>query len=232
MDEEQRLAYEKRLLAVTLRDKQVLAATRAYVRARLEHESSGHDWWHIERVARMARRLAREERANGFLCELAALLHDLVDWKVNPDEAQAQQDVRAWLEEQRVSSLISAAVMGIITHMSFKGGGQPPLVILEGQIVQDADRLDAIGAIGIGRAFAYGGTKGRPMHDPDVPPRSQMTVEEYRHQQTPTINHFYEKLLLLKDQMNTATAKRLAEQRHAVLLAFLDEFQAEWDGER
>jgi uncharacterized protein len=211
---------------------QILAAARAHVRERLRHDSSGHDWWHIDRVVRLARRLAREEGADVFLCELAALTHDLVDWKLNPDEARALEDLRAWLAAQGVEAATMAAVLDIITRLSFKGGGQPPMPTLEGQIVQDADRLDAIGAIGIARAFAYGGAKGLPLHDPEARPREQMTAEEYRRQQAATINHFHEKLLLLKDRMNTATARRLAEHRHAVLEAFLAEFQAEWDGER
>ncbi len=211
---------------------EILAAARAHVRERLESDSSGHDWWHIDRVVRLARRLAQEEGADAFLCELAALTHDLIDWKLNPDEAQALTDLRAWLAQQGVDAATLAAVIEIITHMSFKGGGQLPMRTLEGQIVQDADRLDAIGAIGIGRAFAYGGAKGRPMHNPESSPRSQMTEAEYRSQQGATINHFYEKLLLLKDGMNTATARRLAAQRHAVLEAFLDEFLAEWEGDR
>ncbi|HEY7124332.1 MAG TPA: HD domain-containing protein [Ktedonobacterales bacterium] len=215
-----------------MNQEELLAATRAHVRARLEGDSSGHDWWHIERVARMARRLAQEEGADVLLCELAALVHDLVDWKINPDEAEALAELRAWLTGQGADNRIVEAVEEIITTMSFKGGNRPPMRTLEGQIVQDADRLDAIGAIGIARAFAYGGTKGRPMHDPDERPREQMTTAEYRHQQTGTITHFYEKLLLLKDRMNTATARRLAEHRHAVLEAFLAEFQAEWQGER
>jgi uncharacterized protein len=215
-----------------MQQEQILAAARAHVRERLEHDSSGHDWWHIDRVVRLARRLAREEGADGFLCELAALTHDLIDAKLNPDEAQALADLRAWLTGQGVDETTLTAVIDIITHMSFKGGGQPPMRTLEGQIVQDADRLDAIGAIGIGRAFAYGGAKGRPMHNPESQPRGQMTEAEYRSQQGATINHFYEKLLLLKEGMNTATARRLAAHRHAVLEAFLDEFLAEWQGER
>jgi len=211
---------------------QLLADARAHVRERLSSESSGHDWWHIDRVVRLARRLAQEEGADRFLCELAALTHDLADWKINPDEAQALAALRAWLAEHGADDPTIAAVMEIITHMSFKGGSQPPMRTLEGQIVQDADRLDAIGAIGIARAFAYGGAKGRLLHDPADRPRSQMTVEEYRLQQTGTITHFYEKLLLLKDRMNTPTASRLAAHRHAVLEAFLAEFQAEWEGER
>jgi uncharacterized protein len=215
-----------------MNQEELLAVTRAHVYARLEGDSSGHDWWHIERVARMARRLAEEEGADVWLSELAALVHDLVDWKINPDEAAALAELRAWLTGQGADNRIVEAVEEIITTMSFKGGNRPPMRTLEGKIVQDADRLDAIGAIGIARAFAYGGTKGRPMHNPDERPREQMTTTEYRHQQTGTITHFYEKLLLLKDHMNTATARRLAEHRHAVLEAFLAEFQAEWLGER
>ena len=210
---------------------QILAAARAYVRQRLEHDSSGHDWWHVDRVVRLARRLAEEEGADVFLCELAALTHDLVDWKLNPDEAQALADLHAWLAQHGVDAATTAAVLEIITHLSFKGGGQPPMQTLEGQIVQDADRLDAIGAIGIARAFAYGGAKGLLLHDPEARPRGQMTEAEYRSQQAATITHFYEKLLALKDRMNTATARRLAAHRHAVLEEFLAEFQAEWEGE-
>jgi uncharacterized protein len=215
-----------------MEQEQILAAARAHVRQRLAHDSSGHDWWHIDRVVRLARRLAEEEGADVFLCELAALTHDLVDWKLNPDEAQALADLRGWLAEQGVDAATTAAVLEMITHLSFKGGGQPPMPTLEGQIVQDADRLDAIGAIGIARAFAYGGAKGLLLHDPEARPRGQMTAAEYRSQQAATITHFHEKLLLLKDRMNTATARRLAAQRHAVLEAFLEEFQAEWEGER
>ncbi len=210
---------------------QLLAAARAHVRQRLEGDSSGHDWWHIERVVRLARRLAEEEGADVFLCELAALTHDLVDWKLNPDEAQALADLRAWLGQHGADEATIAAVLEIIIHMSFKGGGQPPMRTLEGQIVQDADRLDAIGAIGIARAFAYGGAKGLLLHDPQARPRDQMSVAEYRSQQAATITHFYEKLLRLKDGMNTATARRMAAHRHAVLEEFLAEFLAEWEGE-
>ncbi len=211
---------------------QLLAAARAHVRERLEHDSSGHDWWHIERVVRLARRLAEEEGADVFLCELAALTHDLADWKLNADEAQALSDLRAWLAQHGADEATTAATLEIITQMSFKGGGQPPMRTLEGQIVQDADRLDAIGAIGIARAFAYGGAKGLPLHNPEARPRGQMTAEEYRRQQAATITHFHEKLLRLKDRMNTATARRMAAHRHAVLEDFLAEFQAEWAGKR
>jgi uncharacterized protein len=183
-------------------------------------------------VVRLARRLAEEEGADVFLCELAALTHDLADWKLNPDEARALEEVRDWLAQHEADAPTIARVMEIITHLSFKGGGQPPMHTLEGQIVQDADRLDAIGAIGIARAFAYGGAKGLLLHDPEARPRGQMTAEEYRGQQAATITHFHEKLLLLKDRMHTATARRLAAHRHAVLEAFLAEFEAEWEGAR
>jgi uncharacterized protein len=211
---------------------QVLAEARAHVRERLEGDSSGHDWWHIDRVVRLARRLAEEEGADVFLCELAALTHDLADWKINPDEARALADLRGWLSEHGADEPTVVAVMEIITSMSFKGGGGAPMRTLEGQIVQDADRLDAIGAIGIARAFAYGGAKGLLLHDPEEAPRQQMTAAEYKSRQAATITHFYEKLLKLQDRMNTATARRLAAQRHAVLEQFLDEFLAEWQGER
>jgi uncharacterized protein len=210
----------------------LLAEARAHVRERLANDSSGHDWWHIDRVVRLARRLAEEEGADVFLCELAALTHDLADWKINPDEARALADLRGWLTEHGADEATVAAVLEIITSMSFKGGGGAPMHTLEGQIVQDADRLDAIGAVGIARAFAYGGAKGRLLHDPEEIPREQMTAAEYKSHQAATITHFYEKLLKLKDRMNTATARRLAAHRHAVLEQFLEEFQAEWEGER
>lgn len=215
-----------------MNQEELLAEARAHVRERLEGDSSGHDWWHIDRVVRLARRLAEEEGADVFLCELAALTHDLADWKINPDEAQALADLRAWLTEHGADAAMVAAVLEIITSMSFKGGGGAPMRTLEGQIVQDADRLDAIGAVGIARAFAYGGAKGRLLHDPEEAPRETMTAAEYKSHQAATITHFYEKLLKLKERMNTATARRLAAHRHAVLEQFLEEFQAEWDGER
>lgn len=210
-----------------------LAAAEAFAREALAADSSGHDWSHVERVRRVAQTLAREERADGYICELAALLHDVADYKIAGDEATGLARVRGWLEtHNRADAPTNERVMQIIRTMSFAGGQRPPMTTLEGQIVQDADRLDAIGAVGVARAFAYGGAKGRPMHDPSQPPRETMNTEEYRTQQTPTINHFYEKLLLLKDRMNTAYAQRMAQQRHEFMLAFLDQFYAEWDGSK
>jgi uncharacterized protein len=210
----------------------VLAATAAYVRAQLGGDSSGHDWWHIDRVTRLVRRIAREEGADAYACELAALLHDIADAKIAGDEETGQRRVRGWLEAQSVEPEVTAHVMEIVATLSFGGGNRPPMRTLEGRVVQDADRLDAIGALGIARAFAFGGSRGRLLYDPAEAPRTYASKAEYHASGASTIMHFHEKLLLLKDRMNTAYARRLAEVRHAYMLAFLDEFAAEWEGER
>jgi uncharacterized protein len=210
----------------------ILAAAEDYARAQLRHEGSGHDWRHIERVRNLARVIAREEGADLYICELAALLHDLADAKVAGDEATGQRHVRDWLVTHEVEPPILERVMTIIATMSFAGGTRPSMTTPEGRVVQDADRLDAIGAVGIARTFAYGGSRGRLLYDPDVPPQQHTSVEAYHASEAPTINHFYEKLLLLKDRMNTPYAQRLAEGRHAYMQAFLAEFYAEWDGKR
>ena len=210
----------------------ILAAAEVFVRERLAGDSSGHDWWHIARVRNLARAIAREEGANPFICELAALLHDVADDKIAGSEEAGQALVRDWLDTHSVAPDAAARVMEIIATMSFGGGNRPPMRTLEGRVVQDADRLDAIGAIGVARAFAYGGSRGRALWDPDEAPREYASKAAYRASGSSTINHFHEKLLLLKDRMNTAYARRLAERRHAYMLAFLDEFGAEWQGER
>jgi uncharacterized protein len=160
------------------------------VREKLAADSSGHDWWHIYRVVQNAKTIAREENADPFVCELAALLHDMADEKLNADEAAAMRELERWLEA-RVEPEISAHVLEIIATMSFKGGMRPPMRTLEGKVVQDADRLDAIGAVGIARVFAYSGWKARPIHDPSMAPRENMTAEEYRNGKDTAINHFY-----------------------------------------
>jgi uncharacterized protein len=210
----------------------VLAAAEEYARRELHHEGSGHDWRHIERVRNLARIIAREEGADLYICELAALLHDLADAKVAGDEATGQRRVSGWLVAHEVEPSVTERVMEIIATMSFAGGNRPPMTTLEGRVVQDADRLDAIGAVGVARTFAYGGSRGRLLYDPDIPPQTPTSAEAYHASDAPTLNHFYEKLLLLKDRMNTAYARRLAEERHAYMEAFLAEFYAEWDGER
>lgn len=216
-----------------MESEEILAAAEAFVRERLAGDSSGHDWWHIARVRNLARVIAAQEGADGFICELAALLHDVADDKIAGSEEAGQALVRDWLDTHGVAHDTAGQVMEIITTMSFGGGNRPPMRTLEGRVVQDADRLDAIGAIGIARAFAYGGSRGRALWDPDDAPRaSYASKAAYRASASSTINHFHEKLLLLKDRMNTAYARRLAQQRHAYMLAFLDEFSAEWQGER
>ncbi|HUY75912.1 MAG TPA: HD domain-containing protein [Ktedonobacterales bacterium] len=213
----------------------LLAAAEGFARAELAQDSTGHDFAHIERVRRLAEIIAREEGADVFVCALAALLHDIADYKIAGDEETGLARVRNWLAAHNADAAgaeTTARVMEIIATMSFAGGARPPMATLEGRVMQDADRLDAIGAIGVARAFAFGGAKGRALYDPNQPPRKAMTTEEYRAGDSSTINHFYEKLLLLKDRMNTQYARQLAVQRHEFMLSFLDEFLAEWSGER
>jgi uncharacterized protein len=210
----------------------ILAAAEDYARTELRSEGSGHDWRHIERVRNLARTIALEEGADRYVCELAALLHDLADAKVAGDEVTGQRRVHDWLVAQEAEPSAIERVMEIIATMSFAGGARPAMTTLEGRVVQDADRLDAIGAVGVARTFAYGGSRRRLLYDPDIPPQTHVSAEAYHASDGPTINHFYEKLLLLKDRMNTAYARRLAEGRHAYMEAFLAEFYAEWHGKR
>jgi uncharacterized protein len=210
----------------------IVSQTAEHVRQQLAGDSTGHDWWHVYRVRRIALRLLETEPAHRFIVELGALLHDIADWKFHNGDVKAGSRVaRAWLERCGAEPTAIERVCEIVEHASFKGAGVATRMrSLEGMIVQDADRLDALGAIGIARAFAYGGAAGRNLHAPGLAPQPHATFQEYRTGQTTTINHFYEKLLLLKDRMNTDAARRLAEHRHAAMEAFLAEFFAEWDG--
>lgn len=208
----------------------IIAAAEQFVQEKLQHDSSGHDWWHIYRVARTARTIAAQEQADLFVCELAALLHDLADDKISQSEEIGLALVHSWLCDQGVAEETRTHILEIISTMSFKGGNRPPMRTLEGKIVQDADRLDAIGAIGIARVFAYSGAKGRAMHDPAIAPRGQMSEAEYRSGNDTAINHFYEKLLKLKDRMNTNYGKQMAEERHDFMLQYLERFYQEWEG--
>ena len=210
----------------------ILSRTADHVRSLLEGDSAGHDWWHIERVRRVAMTIAREEQADLFLVELAALLHDVADWKfAGGDEAAGPAAARKWLASLEADEPTTDHVCRIIGQLSFKGAGvATPMDSLEGACVQDADRLEALGAIGIARTFAYGGWKGQPMHEPDLPPQLHGSFTEYKQNQGTTINHFYEKLLLLKDRMNTAAGKRLAQARHEFMEQYLEQFFAEWSG--
>jgi uncharacterized protein len=211
---------------------EILEKTAEHVRKTLTGDSSGHDWHHIARVWRNAIHIGREENADLTIVQLAALLHDIADWKFHGgDDTAGPREARRWLESQGVDEPTTRQVCDIISKVTFKGAdvttGQ---MTLEGQVVQDADRLDAIGAIGIARAFAYGGHAGRTLYDPETPPTPHDSFEAYKNSKGPTINHFHEKLLLLSDRMNTKTAKKLAANRHAFMEDFLRHFHAEWDG--
>lgn len=211
----------------------VIERTREHVRRQLQGDPSGHDWWHIERVRTLALRLAEQEGADLFVVELAALLHDIADWKFHAGDPEVGPEMAAaWLQECGLESAVIEHVGSIIRNMSFKGSGVPtPMASVEGQVVQDADRLDALGAIGIARAFAYGGHQGREIFDPDVDSDSHETFDAYRSSASSTINHFHEKLLLLAERMNTPGARRIADERHRYMEGFLDRFHREWDGE-
>ncbi|MFK7695107.1 HD domain-containing protein [Paenibacillus sp. HJGM_3] len=216
------------------RDRQqaeVLQAAEGFARGVHAADRSGHDWPHIERVAELAERLAEAEGADRFICRLAALLHDVSDPKLNASKEAGERLLQDWLHGQPISAEARDHVLDIIATMSYNGGHNPPMRTLEGQVVQDADRVDALGAVGIARTFVYAGAKGHSMHDPALCSREAMSVEEYRSERNQTaVNHFYEKLLRLKDRMNTATGRQLAEERHAFMERFLEQFYREWEG--
>lgn len=209
-----------------------IAATEAHVRRKFEGEGTGHDWWHVDRVRRSAVELADEEGADRGVVELAALLHDIADWKFHDGDPHAgSRESRTWLESLGVDEATTDHVCQIVDGVSFKGAGvATPMTTIEGRVVQDADRLDAIGAIGIARTFAYGGHKGHPIHDPETDPEPHESFEDYKRGGGSTIAHFHEKLLLLKDRMLTEAGRRRAEERHAFLETFLDRFGREWEG--
>ncbi|GGA45120.1 phosphohydrolase [Paenibacillus physcomitrellae] len=206
----------------------VIKQAELFVQEQLGSDKSGHDWWHIDRVRKMALELAGLEGADPFVCELAALLHDVADEKLNESKEAGLEKVDSWLSEHlngEQDEPVISHIRSIISTMSYNGGSNPPMTTLEGKVVQDADRLDAIGAIGIARAFAYGGSKGRSMHEPG----KDFTGISYRSEDNTTVHHFYEKLLKLKDLMNTEHARRLAQNRHLVMERFLEQFYKEWE---
>ncbi len=207
----------------------IIEKTKQYVKQELNQDSS-HDWWHIYRVHALAVKLAEKEGGDLLVIELAALLHDIADWKFNHgDLSIGEKKIILWLNELEVNQETIADVCKIVRSTSFKGLGVPEEALsLEGQIVQDADRLDAMGAIGIGRTFAYGGYKGREMYNPSIAPVQHQTFESYQQSKGTTINHFHEKLLHLKERINTKTGKALAEKRHLFMQTFLEEFLSEW----
>ncbi len=212
----------------------VIDNTILFVKQQLENAEGGHDWFHIERVYKNALLIAREEECDLEVVKLGALLHDIADSKFHDgDETVGPKTARTFLEKENVREETIQNVVKIIENISFKGGNfEKKFNSKELEIVQDADRLDAIGAIGIARCFNYGGFKNRVLFNPVIPPKMNMTKDEYKNSDSPTINHFYEKLLLLKDKMNTETGKKIALERHKYMENFLSQFYAEWEGER
>jgi uncharacterized protein len=213
----------------------IIDKTRAFVQLELTGAEAGHDWFHIQRVYKNALLIAQEEEGvNSVVVELGALLHDIADSKFHDgNETIGPKKARAFLEGEGLSETVIAHVIKIIEHVSFKGGTiKKTFHSKELDVVQDADRLDALGAIGIARTFNYGGFKNRPLYDPSICSKLDMSPAEYKASTAPTINHFYEKLLLLKDKMNTPTGKKIAQERHAYMEQFLKQFYEEWAGKR
>jgi len=208
---------------------EIIRQTSGYVQNRFENEGSGHDWWHICRVCRLAKIIAASEGGDLFIIEMAALLHDLDDYKLNHNGSSNLAG--EWLARVIPDDEIAGLILNAIEQVSFRGANVgTPAATIEAKIVQDADRLDAIGAIGIARAFSYGGSRNRPIYDPDSLPVMYGNFEDYKNNNTATINHFYEKLLLLKDRMQTKTGLELALKRHYFLEEFLKQFFMEWEG--
>jgi uncharacterized protein len=208
--------------------------TILFVKEKLENAEGGHDWFHIQRVFKNAVLISKNEVCDVTVVKLGALLHDIADSKFHDgDETVGPRIAREFLESENVDEEIITHVVSIIENISYKGGNfEKKFSSIELDVVQDADRLDAIGAIGIARTFNYGGFKNRALYDPNIAPNSNMTKEEYKKNDSPTLNHFYEKLLLLKDKMNTQTGKQIAQERHRYMEGFLAQFYAEWEGEK
>lgn len=211
-------------------NKDLLEKTLLYIKEKFTNDYSGHDYYHSVRVYKLAYSICKKENADLDIVQLAALLHDVDDYKLFDGKAGSCTNAEAFLKENKVSDAKISTICSIISSISFKGTDTKIPESLEGKIVQDADRLDAIGAIGIARTFAYGGSRNRSMHIPDEKPRDNMNFQEYSTSNGTSINHFYEKLLKLKDLMNTETAKEIAESRHKYMEDFLSEFYSEWDG--
>jgi len=214
-------------------NKEIINKTVVFVQETLQGAEGGHDWWHILRVWNNAKLIAQTENVDLLVVELGALLHDIADAKFhNGDETIAPKKARKFLESLAVSETVIVHIEQIISNISFKGGNfEQKFTSPELDVIQDADRLDAIGAIGIARTFNYGGFKNREIYNPNIKPKLQMTKEEYKKSTAPTLNHFYEKLLLLADKMNTKTGLKIAKARHQYMEDFLQQFYAEWNGE-
>ncbi|PLT28409.1 HD domain-containing protein [Peribacillus deserti] len=209
---------------------QLIQECEAFVKEELRHDASGHDWHHIQRVRSLSVQIAKNEQSGDlYLIELASLLHDIPDEKLNGSEEAGYEKLKGWFREKKVPQDLAGQLEGIIRAIPFKGGNNTGILSQEAKIVQDADRLDAIGAIGIARTFAYGGKKGQPLYDPELSIRADMTLEEYRSGKSSSLHHFYEKLLKLKDLLHTETARNLAIERQIFMEAFLKQFYKEWN---
>ncbi len=217
----------------TMNNETIIEQTIAFVKQTLADAEGGHDWWHVYRVWQLSKHIAQTEKVSTLVVELGALLHDIADSKFNGgDEEKGPELAADFLKKLGVDEYVIIHVVQIIRNISFKGGKEVRrFTSPELDVVQDADRLDALGAIGIARTFNYGGYKNRELYNPDILPDMNMTKEEYKNSTAPTLNHFYEKLLLLKDRMNTSTGRQLAEHRHKFMERFLEEFYGEWNGE-
>ena len=210
----------------------IISKTCKFVENKLAGDGSGHDWWHIFRVWTLAKKIATEEKAQLETVELGALLHDIADWKFHGgDDSIGPAMAQEFLSNNDVDPQLTESVVDIVSTISYKGAGvATPMKTLEGKIVQDADRLDAIGALGIARTFAYGGYKNRLIYHPDEKSVLHQSYADYKNNKGHTINHFYEKLLLLRERMNTKTGKQIADGRHQFMQKFLEQFYREWDG--
>ena len=217
-----------------MKQEKIISNTIVFVKEELKNAEGGHDWFHIERVYKNTLLISKEEKVNTFVVSLAALLHDIADSKFyNGDENIGPEKAKNFLKKQKVDKEIINHVINIIKHISFKNSfdkKRNKFTSKELEVVQDAARLDAIGAIGIARCFNYGGFKNRALYNPEISPNLEMSKEEYKNSDAPTINHFYEKLLLLKDTMNTTSGKKIAANRHVYMEKFLNQFYEEWDG--
>jgi len=212
---------------------EIIQKTERFIESEFRSEGSGHDWFHVDRVRKMALRIGEKEGSDLFIIEMAALLHDLDDWKLVDAGNHETSKAEKWMNAMGVETSVSNQILQIIDDVSFKGAGiETPVRSIEAAVVQDADRLDAIGAIGIARTFTYGGHKNRLIHDPSILPVMHNSFQEYKSNVAPTINHFYEKLLLLKDRMNTGSARIIAAQRHQFMNEYLSQFFEEWEATR
>lgn len=215
-------------MKVNISETEAISLTENYVRSLFENDFTGHDWWHISRVRIVALKIADKEGGNRFIIEMSALLHDVDDWKICNDKNSSK--TLTWLKNIKTADSDCNRILEVIEQVSFKGAGvKNEADSIEAKIVQDADRLDAMGAIGIARTFAYGGSKHRPIYLPEIMPELHDNFESYKKTTAPTINHFYEKLLLLKNRLNTKTAIEIAKNRHTFMETFLEQFFKEWE---